>query len=114
LREFEEIEILRQCCTGDCEWQGGKLFRLLSGFYPRIRPLDISDLNHIMLIANAAAVDSGLQLDISAQVLFKLPSQKKNSAPFLSSGWKVKFILQKINQIFLGNISHRLCSENAL
>jgi hypothetical protein len=73
LREFEEIEILRQSCTGDCEWQGGKLFRLLSGFYPRIRPLDICDFHHIMLIANAAAV-SGLQLDIS-ESLFKLPSQ---------------------------------------
>ncbi len=39
LREFEEIEISRQSCRGDCELQGGKLLRLLSGFRPRIRPL---------------------------------------------------------------------------
>ncbi len=33
-REFGEIEIPRQSCTG--EKQGGKLWRLLSGFRPRI------------------------------------------------------------------------------
>jgi hypothetical protein len=38
LREFEDIEISRQSCTGDREEQGEKLFRLLSGFRPRIRP----------------------------------------------------------------------------
>jgi hypothetical protein len=38
LREFEEIEIARQSCRGDCE-KGGKLVTLLSGFPPRIRPL---------------------------------------------------------------------------
>jgi hypothetical protein len=36
LREFEEIEISRQSCRGDCEKQEGKLLRLLSGFRPRI------------------------------------------------------------------------------
>jgi hypothetical protein len=30
LREFEETEISRQSCRGDCEWQGGKLLRILS------------------------------------------------------------------------------------
>ncbi len=35
LCDFEEIEISRQSCRGDCEWQGGKL---LSGFRLRIRP----------------------------------------------------------------------------
>ncbi len=39
---FEEIEILRQICIGDCEWQGGKLLRLLSRFRPRILTLDSS------------------------------------------------------------------------
>jgi hypothetical protein len=39
LYEFEEIEISRQRYKGDCEQQGGKLFRLLSGFCPRILPL---------------------------------------------------------------------------
>jgi hypothetical protein len=38
LREFEEIEISRQSCKGDCEKQRGKLFRLLSKFRQRIRP----------------------------------------------------------------------------
>jgi hypothetical protein len=38
LREFEEIEISRQSCRPDCEEQGGKLLRLLSGFRPRILP----------------------------------------------------------------------------
>jgi hypothetical protein len=38
LREFEEIEISRQSCRGDREKKGGKLFRLLSEFRPRIRP----------------------------------------------------------------------------
>ena len=38
LYEFEEILISRQSCRG--EYQGGKLFRLLSGLRPRIRPLD--------------------------------------------------------------------------
>jgi hypothetical protein len=38
LREFEKTEISRQSCKGDCVKQGGKLFRLLSGFCPRIRP----------------------------------------------------------------------------
>ncbi len=27
LREFEEIEISSQSCRGDCEYQGGKLFK---------------------------------------------------------------------------------------
>ncbi len=36
---MEEIEVSSQSCRGDCEWQGGKLLRLLSGFRPRIRPL---------------------------------------------------------------------------
>jgi hypothetical protein len=40
LREFEEIEISRQSFRGDREYQGGKLLRILSGFRPRIRPLD--------------------------------------------------------------------------
>jgi hypothetical protein len=86
----------------------------LSGFYPRIRPLDISDFQHIMPIANAAAVDRGLQLDISAQALLSSYHSKKNAAPSLSSGWKVKFILQKINKIFFFNMSHLLCFDNAL
>ncbi len=38
LSEFEEIEISKQHCRGDCEWQEGKLVRPLSGFPPRIRP----------------------------------------------------------------------------
>jgi hypothetical protein len=38
LHEFEEIEISAQSCRGDCEKQGRKLGRLLSGFRPRIRP----------------------------------------------------------------------------
>jgi hypothetical protein len=40
LREFEEIEISMQSCRGDSEQQGGKFLRLLSGFRPRIRPLE--------------------------------------------------------------------------
>jgi hypothetical protein len=32
------LEISRQSCRGDCEYQGGKLLRLLSGFRYRIRP----------------------------------------------------------------------------
>ncbi len=40
LREFEEIEISMQGCRGDSEQQGGKLWRILSGFRPRIRPQD--------------------------------------------------------------------------
>jgi hypothetical protein len=36
LSEFEEIEISRQSCR--CEFQGGKLRRLLSGFRPGILP----------------------------------------------------------------------------
>ena len=36
--ELEAIEISRQSCRGDCESQGGKLLRLLSGFRPKIRP----------------------------------------------------------------------------
>ncbi len=40
LREFEETEISRQSCRGDCEQQRGKLLGLFSGFRPRIRPLD--------------------------------------------------------------------------
>jgi hypothetical protein len=39
LHEFEEIEISRQSCRDDSEWQGGKLCSLLSRFRPRIRPL---------------------------------------------------------------------------
>jgi hypothetical protein len=40
LREFEELESQGRAveCRGDCELQGGKLLRLLSGFRPRIRP----------------------------------------------------------------------------
>ncbi len=38
LREFEERETSRQTCRGDCEYQGGKLLILLSGFRSRIRP----------------------------------------------------------------------------
>jgi hypothetical protein len=38
LREFEEREISRQSCRGDCEEQGGKLLKLLSRFRPRIWP----------------------------------------------------------------------------
>ncbi len=38
-REFEEIAISRQSCRGECEYQGGKLLRLLSGFRQRIRPV---------------------------------------------------------------------------
>jgi hypothetical protein len=38
LLDLEEIEISRQSYRGDCEQQGGKLLRLLSGFRPRIRP----------------------------------------------------------------------------
>jgi hypothetical protein len=37
LRECEEIEISRQSCRGECE---GKPLRLLSGFRPRIQPLE--------------------------------------------------------------------------
>jgi hypothetical protein len=88
LREFEEILVLRQSYRGDCEWQGGKLLGFLSGFYPRIRPLDISDFHHITLIANVAAVDSGLQLDISAQALLRFHLGIKHAVPSLSSGWK--------------------------
>jgi hypothetical protein len=33
--EFEEIEISSQSCRGDCV-----IFRLLSGFRPRIQPLE--------------------------------------------------------------------------
>ncbi len=40
LREFEEMEISRLSCRWDCEQQGGKLLRLLSGFLPRIRSQD--------------------------------------------------------------------------
>jgi hypothetical protein len=29
LREFEEIEISRQSCRGDCEYQRGELLRIL-------------------------------------------------------------------------------------
>jgi hypothetical protein len=36
LREFEEIEISRQCWRGDCEYNKEKT--LLSGFHFRIRP----------------------------------------------------------------------------
>ncbi len=32
MREFEEIEISRRSCRGDCESQGGELLRLWSGF----------------------------------------------------------------------------------
>jgi hypothetical protein len=35
---FEEMEISRQICRGDCELQEGKLLRLLCGFCPRNRP----------------------------------------------------------------------------
>jgi hypothetical protein len=45
LREFEEIDISRQCCRGDWEWQEGKLLRLLSGFRPRIRPQAVDNRN---------------------------------------------------------------------
>ncbi len=38
LREFEEKEISKQSCRGNCELQGGKLSRLRSKFRPRIRP----------------------------------------------------------------------------
>ncbi len=34
LREFEEIEDSRQSCRGDCEKQGEKLLKFLSGFPP--------------------------------------------------------------------------------
>jgi hypothetical protein len=34
LREFEEIELSRQSCRVDCEYQGGNSLRLLSGFWP--------------------------------------------------------------------------------
>ncbi len=37
LREYEEIEISRQSCRGDCEYQNRKLLRLLSKIRPRIR-----------------------------------------------------------------------------
>jgi hypothetical protein len=37
-KKFEEIEISRQSCKGDCELQVGKLLSLLSGFLSRIRP----------------------------------------------------------------------------
>jgi hypothetical protein len=40
LLKFEEIEISRQNCRGDCEKQEGKFLRLLSAFRPRIRPLE--------------------------------------------------------------------------
>jgi len=43
LREFEEIQISRQSCRGDCEQQGRKLLILLFWFCPRIRPQE-SDL----------------------------------------------------------------------
>ncbi len=38
LREFEEKEISRKCCRGDCEWQEGKFLELLSEHGLRIRP----------------------------------------------------------------------------
>jgi hypothetical protein len=50
LREFEEIEILRQSCRGDREKQGGKLLRLLSGFCPRIWPPSVFILENIIHI----------------------------------------------------------------
>jgi hypothetical protein len=40
LREFKEIEISRQSGKCDCEKQGEKLLRLLSGFRPRIQSLE--------------------------------------------------------------------------
>jgi hypothetical protein len=43
LYEFEEIEISRQSCKRDCEQQGGKLLRLLSG---RILPLFSPERRH--------------------------------------------------------------------
>jgi hypothetical protein len=84
----------------------------LSGFYPRIWPLDISDIHHIMLIANAAPVDSGLQLDISAQALLSSHHSKKMLPhPSLLAGSKIYFTKNKQNIFW---ISHLLCSENAL
>jgi hypothetical protein len=43
LHDFEEIEFSRQSCRSDCEYQGGKLSRLLSGLRPRILPLRLEN-----------------------------------------------------------------------
>ncbi len=53
--EFEEIVISRQSCIGDCEQQGGKLSRLLSGFRPRIRLLNTYFIS--MSIGDVACAD---------------------------------------------------------
>ena len=39
LREFEEIEISRQSCRGDCELQEEKLLILLSGLCPTLKKI---------------------------------------------------------------------------
>jgi len=55
--------VVKSVSRGDCEWQGGKLLRLLSQLRPRIRPQEMGqrwkgDAYILVFIASGANLES--------------------------------------------------------